>query len=81
MLLSLTPTPRSGSLTSTGLAHGAHTHIICRQSTLTHLEGLMSLMTEIYFRDYPDVNVFCLIAKGEIAGHPVAVFYLDETDK
>lgn len=42
---------------------------------------MMSLMTEIYFRDYPDVNVFCLIAKGEFAGHPVAVFYLDETDK
>lgn len=41
----------------------------------------MSLMTEIYFRDYPDVNLFCLIAKGEIAGHLVAVFYLDETDK
>lgn len=42
---------------------------------------MVSLMTEIYFRDYPDVNVFCLIAKGEIAGHLVAVFYLDETDK
>lgn len=83
MLLSLTPIPRSDSLTSTGLAPGAHAHARTHTQTkyTDSCRRMVSLMTEIYFRDYPDVNVFCLIAKGEIAGHLVAVFYLDETDK
>lgn len=36
-------------------------------------------MIEIYLRDYPEVNILCLITKGEIARHPVALFYLTET--